>query len=46
MLGNERPLNYIIEDGSVVVETVELQFSLRLGNSLLCVFNDSIDKFK
>ena len=42
IFGNERQLNYVIEDGFVIVETVELQFSLRLANSLLCVFNDDI----
>ncbi|MFT4718456.1 MAG: type IV secretion system protein VirB9 [Rickettsiales bacterium] len=44
IFGNERPLNYIIEDDFVVVETVELQFSLRLSNSLLCLFNDNMGK--
>ena len=44
IFGNERPLNYIIEDDFVVVETVELQFSLRLSNSLLCLFNDNMAK--
>lgn len=42
IFGNERQLNYVIEDNFVVVETVELQFSLRLSNSLLCVFNDNL----
>ena len=42
IFGNERPLNYVIEDDFVVVETVELQFSLRLSSSLLCIFNDKL----
>jgi type IV secretion system protein VirB9 len=42
IFGNERQLNYVVEEGFVVVETVELQFSLRLSNSLLCVFNDKL----
>lgn len=38
--GKEQPLNYIIRDGYVVVPTAARQFSLRLADGLLCVFNN------
>lgn len=41
--GGERPVNYIIEEDFVVIDSVELQFSLRLSNSLLCVFNENLE---
>lgn len=40
--GMERPLSYKIEGNYVVIDTVEMQFSFRLGNSLLCLFNEGI----
>lgn len=40
--GEERPLSYKIEGNYVVIDTVEMQFSLRLGSSLLCLFNEGI----
>lgn len=38
--GGEQPLNYIIRDGFVVVPTLGKQFTLRLADSLLCVYNN------
>ncbi len=38
--GNEQPLNYIIRDGFVVVPVVGKQFTLRLADSLICVYNN------
>ncbi len=38
--GKEQPLNYIIRDGYVVVPTAARQFSLRLADGLICVFNN------
>lgn len=38
--GNEQPLNYIIRDGFVVVPVVGRQFTLRLADSLICVYNN------
>jgi type IV secretion system protein VirB9 len=38
--GRESALNYIIRDGYVVVPTVARQFSLRLSDGLICVFNN------
>lgn len=38
--GNEQPLSYIIRDGFVVVPAVGKQFTLRLADSLICVYNN------
>ncbi len=38
--GNEQSLSYIIRDGFVVVPVVGVQFTLRLGDALLCVYNN------
>ncbi len=38
--GNENPVKYIIQDGYVIVPTVERQFTLREGGRLICVFNN------
>lgn len=38
--GIEQPLNYIIRDGFVVVPVVGRQFTLRLADSLICVYNN------
>ncbi|MBU6339419.1 MAG: TrbG/VirB9 family P-type conjugative transfer protein [Rickettsiales bacterium] len=38
--GGEQPLNYIIRDGFVVVPAVGRQFTLRLADSLICVYNN------
>lgn len=38
--GGEQPLNYIIRDGYVVVPTLGRQFTLRLTDSLLCIYNN------
>jgi len=40
--GNERPLEYIIRDGYVVVPTYGRQFTLRLADSLLCIYNNTL----
>lgn len=38
--GGETALSYVIRDNYVVVPTVGNQFTLRLGDGLLCVFNN------
>ena len=38
--GTEQPLNYIIRDKYVVVPTTAKQFTLRLSDSLLCIYNN------
>jgi type IV secretion system protein VirB9 len=38
--GMERALTYVIRDGYVIVPTVAMQFTLRLSDGLLCVFNN------
>ena len=40
--GNEQPLTYIIRDDYVVVPTVALQYTLRLADSLLCIYNNKL----
>jgi len=40
--GNETSLNYRIDGNYVVVDTIQMQFSLRLGNSLICIFNNKL----
>lgn len=40
--GNEQPLSYIIRDDYVVVPTVAIQFTLRLADSLLCIYNNKL----
>lgn len=40
--GNEQSLTYIIRDSFVVVPTVGKQFTLRLAESLLCVYNNKL----
>ncbi len=40
--GNETKLNYYIDGDYVAVSTVGVQFALRNGKELLCVFNNSI----
>ena len=42
VFGEEKTLGYFIKDNYVVVPTVENQFTLRLADSLLCIFNDDI----
>jgi type IV secretion system protein VirB9 len=44
ILGNERPINYAIKNNYIVVSAVETQFTLRLADSLLCVFNNSFSR--
>lgn len=38
--GKEQPLPYTVRDGYVVVETVGRQFTLRLADGLICVYNN------
>ncbi len=42
--GNEQSLTYIIRDGFVVVPTTGKQFTLRLADGLLCVYNNKLLK--
>ena len=42
--GNEQVINYIIRDDYVVVPVVAKQFTLRKGDGLLCVYNNSLIK--
>ncbi len=44
--GVEQTLNYIIRSNYVVVATVEPQFTLRLGDSLICIYNNHYSKSK
>lgn len=40
--GNETKLEYEIKGNFVVVDSVQMQFSLRDGGDLLCIFNNSV----
>lgn len=40
--GGEHQVSYIIRDNYVVLPTVERQFTLRLADSLICVYNNSL----
>jgi type IV secretion system protein VirB9 len=40
--GNEQVLNYIIRDNFVVVPITARQFTLRLSDSLLCIYNNKM----
>lgn len=40
--GGEHQVTYIIRDNYVVLPTVERQFTLRLADSLICVYNNSL----
>lgn len=40
--GNETRLNYYIDGDYVAINTVGVQFALRNGKELLCIFNNSI----
>lgn len=42
--GKETPISYKVEGDYIVVDNIEMQYSLRLGNSLLCLFNEGIMK--
>jgi type IV secretion system protein VirB9 len=44
--GGEQTLTYIIRDNYVVVPTVERQFTLRLADSLLCIYNNKLLKIR
>ncbi len=44
--GNEQALSYIIRDNYVVVPTVGRQITLRLSDSLLCLYNNKMMKIK
>lgn len=39
--GNEQSVGYAIREGFVVVQTTSPQFTLRLADSLICVFNEA-----
>jgi hypothetical protein len=40
--GGEHQLNYSIRDGYVVLPTLERQFTLRLADSLICIYNNQL----
>lgn len=40
--GVEHQLSYIIRDNYVVIPTVERQFTLRLADSLICIYNNAM----
>ena len=40
--GNEQSLNYVIKDGYVVVPVTGRQFTLRLSESLICIYNNKL----
>ncbi len=40
--GNETPVNYYMDGDYVAVSVVGIQFALRNGKELLCVFNNSV----
>lgn len=40
--GGEQPLTYIIRDNYVVVPAVGMQLTLRLADSLLCIYNNKL----
>lgn len=42
--GEEEALTYKSEGDYIVINRVEWQFSLRMGNELVCVFNDAMPK--
>jgi type IV secretion system protein VirB9 len=44
IFGNEQSVGYAIREGFVVVQAISPQFTLRLADSLICVFNEDIAK--
>lgn len=42
VFGNEQSIGYGIREGFVVVSTVSPQFTLRLADSLICIFNENM----
>lgn len=44
--GNEQTLTYVIRDNYVVVPTITRQFTLRLADSLLCIYNNKMFQLK
>jgi len=40
--GVERQLAYVVRDGYVILQTIERQFTLRLADSLLCIYNNQL----
>ena len=40
--GNETKLNYHFDGDYIVVDTIAIQFSLRNGRDLICIFNNSM----
>ncbi len=41
-LGVEQPLNYVIRDNYVSVSAISRQFTLRLADSLICIYNNKL----
>lgn len=44
IFGNEIPISYVIKDNYVVVPNVSTQFTLRLADSVLCIFNNKLSR--
>ena len=44
--GNEQVLTYVIRDNYVVVPVITRQFTLRLSDSLLCIYNNKMFNLK
>lgn len=42
--GRETMVRYIVQNGNVIINGVQQQYSLRLANSLLCIFNVGLIK--
>jgi len=40
--GSEQKLNHVVKNGLVIVPAVASQFSFRLNQSMICVFNNNI----
>ena len=40
--GSEIPLTYVVRDRYVVIPTISRQFTLRLSDGLLCIFNNKL----
>lgn len=44
IFGNEQSVGYAIREGFITVQTIAPQFTLRLADSLICVFNEGVVK--
>ena len=40
--GGEQPVTYTIRDNYVVIPAINRQFTLRLADSLLCIYNNKL----